>query len=177
MLTPSQTPSGESRFTALSVVARLGSLRGGGRSARVQQLAARERPIELRPVEFGRYMGQPPDNGRFNVWFRATGRLPDDPSLHRCVLAYASDLMLLDAALMPHNTSVFDKTIMAASIDHALWFHRPFRADEWLLYAQDSPSGAGARGFNRGSLFTRDGKLVASVAQEGLMRKRRERLS
>ena len=139
----------------------------------VRRYYERERPIELRPVEFGRYMGQPPDNGRFNVWFRATGRLPDDPSLHRCVLAYASDLMLLDAALMPHNTSVFDKTIMAASLDHALWFHRPFRADEWLLYAQDSPNLHGSRGFARGLIYKADGTLVASVAQEGMLRKRR----
>jgi len=90
------------------------------------------------------------------------------------VLAYASDLMLLDAALIPHGRTVFEKTIMAASLDHALWFHRPFKADEWLLYTQASPSAAGARGFVQGSIFTRDGVLVASVAQEGLIRERPE---
>ncbi len=109
----------------------------------------------------------------FNVWIRTTGRLPDDPAIHRCVLAYASDMMLLDTALLPHRRSVFDRNIMAASLDHALWFHRPFRADEWLLYAQDSPNLHGARGFARGLIFSADGTLVASVAQEGLLRERR----
>jgi acyl-CoA thioesterase II len=142
----------------------------------------RERPIEIRPVEFGRYSMEPVKAGtsqagtsvpaRFHIWFRATHQLPDDPALHRCVLAYASDLTLLDASLIPHGTSVFDGGIQAASLDHALWFHRPFRADDWLLYAQDSPSASGARGFARGLIYDRAGNLVASVAQEGLIRKR-----
>ncbi len=135
----------------------------------------RERPIELRPVEFDRYLGKRHPDGRFNVWIRTTGTLPDEPAIHRCVLAYASDMMLLDAALIPHGRTVFEKSIMAASLDHAMWFHRPFRADEWMLYAQDSPSAAGARGFSRGLIFARDGTLVASVAQEGLLRERRPR--
>jgi acyl-CoA thioesterase II len=139
----------------------------------VRRYYERERPIELRPVEFRRYFGQKIENGRFNVWIRATGRLPDDPAIHQCVLAYASDMTLLDAALVPLGRTVFEKEIMAASLDHALWFHRPFRADDWLLYAQDSPSIAGARGFSRGLIFARDGTLVASVAQEGLLRQRR----
>jgi len=139
----------------------------------VRRYYERERPIELRPVEFGRYVGNKPESGRFNVWIRATGRLPDDPAIHRCVLAYASDLTLLDTALIPHHRSVFDRNIMAASLDHALWFHRPFRADEWLLYAQDSPNLHGARGFARGLIYSADGTLVASVAQEGLLRERR----
>jgi acyl-CoA thioesterase-2 len=134
----------------------------------------RERPIELRPVEVGRYLGERHPEGRFHIWIRATGALPDDPLVHQCVLAYASDMSLLDAALIPHGRTVFEPTIQAASLDHALWFHRPFRADEWLLYAQDSPSAHGARGFSRGSIFTRDGVLVASVAQEGLLRQKRE---
>jgi len=133
----------------------------------------RERPIEFRPVEFSRYLGEKSENGRFDVWIRATGRLPDEPAIHQCVLAYASDMMLLDAALIPHGRSVFSEDIMAASLDHALWFHRPFRADEWLLYAQDSPSLADSRGFSRGLIFASDGTLVASVAQEGLLRQRR----
>jgi acyl-CoA thioesterase-2 len=139
----------------------------------VRRYYERERPIELRPVEFGRYVGKKPEDGRFNVWIRTTGRLPDDPAIHRCVLAYASDLTLLDTALLPHQRSVFDRTIMAASLDHALWIHRPFRADEWLLYAQESPNLHGARGFARGLIFAADGTLVASVAQEGLLRERR----
>ena len=139
----------------------------------VRRYYERERPIELRPVEYGRYLGQTSPEGRFHVWIRATGRLPDEPAIHQCVLAYASDMTLLDSALIPHGRSVFDKTIMAASLDHALWLHRPFRADEWLLYAQDSPNLHGARGFARGLIFAADGTLVASVAQEGLLRERR----
>jgi acyl-CoA thioesterase-2 len=139
----------------------------------VRKYYERERPIELRPVEFGRYLGNKSEDGKFNVWIRTTGRLPDDPAIHRCVLAYASDMTLLDTALVPHGRTVFEKSIMAASLDHALWFHRPFRADEWLLYAQDSPNLHGARGFARGLIFAADGTLVASVAQEGLLRERR----
>jgi acyl-CoA thioesterase-2 len=139
----------------------------------IRRYYERERPIELRPVEYGRYLGEKNEDGRFNVWIRTTGRLPDEPAIHQCVLAYASDMMLLDAALIPHGKSVFSEDIMAASLDHALWFHRPFRADEWLLYAQDSPSLAGSRGFSRGLIFASDGTLIASVAQEGLLRQRR----
>ncbi|WP_029030635.1 acyl-CoA thioesterase II [Salinarimonas rosea] len=136
----------------------------------------RERPIELRPVELERYLprdpGSEPLPARFHVWIRTTGRLPDEQAIHDCALAYASDMTLLDSSLIPHGRSVFQRTIQAASLDHALWLHRPFRADEWLLYAQESPSASGARGFSRGSIFTRDGRLVASVAQEGLIRER-----
>ena len=140
----------------------------------IRRFFEQERPVELRPVEFERYLGKRSEDGRFQVWIRTTSPLPDDPAIHRCVLAYASDMMLLDASLVPHGRTVFDKRIMAASLDHALWFHRPFRADEWLLYAQDSPSASGALGFSRGLIFKRDGTLIASVAQEGLIRERRE---
>jgi len=139
----------------------------------VKRYYERERPIELRPVEYGRYVGKKLEDGKFNVWIRATGRLPDDPAIHQCVLAYASDLTLLDTALVPHGRTLFEKEFMAASLDHALWIHRPFRADDWLLYAQDTPNLSGSRGFSRGLIFTRDGTLVASVAQEGLVRLRR----
>jgi acyl-CoA thioesterase-2 len=98
--------------------------------------------------------------------------LPDDPAVHRAVLAYMSDLTLLDTAFVAHGRSVFDADLQAASLDHALWFHRTFRADEWLLYAQDSPNSSGARGLTRGLIYTREGVLAASVAQEGLMRQR-----
>ena len=109
----------------------------------VRRYYERERPIELRPVEYTRYLGETFKDGRFHVWMRATGRLPDEPAIHQCVLAYASDMMLLDAALIPHGRSVFSEDIMAASLDHALWFHRPFRADEWLLVCagQSEPRG------------------------------------
>ncbi len=140
----------------------------------VRRYYERERPIELRPVELDRYLGKPTPDGRFHVWMRAIDRLPDEPAIHQCVLAYASDMMLLDAATIPHGRTLFEPTMMAASLDHAMWFHRPFRADQWLLYAQDSPSASGARGFARGSIFAADGTLVASVAQEGMLREKRE---
>ncbi len=132
----------------------------------------RKRPIELRPVnriDIFQPQERPPHQA---VWVRATGVLPADVALQQCVLAYASDMTLLDTSLLPHGIGWFDERIQIASIDHAMWFHRPFRADEWLLYVQDSPSASGARGFNRGLIYTQDGRLVASVAQEGLMRMR-----
>jgi acyl-CoA thioesterase-2 len=138
----------------------------------VRRYYERERPIELRPVEYDRYTGKKLPDGKFNVWIRTTGRLPDDPAIHQCVLAYASDMTLLDTVMVPHGRTLFEKDFMAASLDHALWLHRPFRADEWLLYAQDSPNLHGARGFARGLIFKQDGTLVASVAQEGLVRER-----
>ena len=139
----------------------------------VRSYFSRERPIELRPVDLTRYMSGgtnlPPTQ---KIWVRAAAPLPDDPAIHRAVLAYLSDMTLLDTALIPHGKSVFSKSIVAASLDHALWFHRPFRADEWLLYVQDSPNSGGGRGLTRGLLYARNGALVASVAQEGLMRVR-----
>ena len=140
----------------------------------VRRYYERDRPIELRPVEFERYLGKKIPGGHFNIWIRTTGKLPDLPAIHQCVLAYASDMMLLDTALAPHGRTLFEKEFMAASLDHALWLHRPFRADDWLLYAQDSPNLHGSRGYARGLIFKRDGTLVASVAQEGLVRQKRE---
>jgi acyl-CoA thioesterase-2 len=139
----------------------------------VRRYYERERPIELRPVEFHRYLTREHRDPRFHVWIRTTARLPDELAIHQCVLAYASDMTLLDSTLIPHGRTVFERSIQAASLDHALWFHRPFRADDWLLYAQDSPNTEGALGFARGLIFARDGTLVASVAQEGLIRERR----
>jgi acyl-CoA thioesterase-2 len=132
----------------------------------------RERPIELRPVEIDRYLKRQKAKPLQHIWMRANGKLPDDPKLHQCILAYASDFTLLDTALIAHGKLLFDTDMQLASLDHALWLHRPFRADEWFLYVQDSPSAHGARGFCRGSVYTRDGVLVASVTQEGLMRLR-----
>ena len=132
----------------------------------------RERPIEIRAVDLSRYARRKPMEPFQNVWVRAVGRLPDDPAIHRAVLAYLSDMTLLDTALIAHGRSVFNRDMQVASLDHALWFHRPFRADEWLLYVQDSPNTSGARGLTRGSIYSRDGRLVASVAQEGLIRLR-----
>jgi acyl-CoA thioesterase-2 len=133
----------------------------------------RPRAIDLRYVT-----GAPPSrvgtsSTRQQVWLRAAGRLPDDPVLHTCLLTYASDMTLLDTALLPYGTSALDESIQMASLDHAMWFHQPFRADTWLLYDQETPAASGGRGLTRGSVFRRDGTLVASVVQEGLVRRRR----
>jgi len=135
----------------------------------------RHRPIDLRPVDFRRFLSGASEQLGFQIWIKASGRLPDDPAVHREVLAYASDMTLLDASLVAHHTSVYEPTIGAASLDHAMWFHRNFRADDWLLYVQDSPNAGGGRGFSRGLIFTREGQLVASVAQEGVIRRKRMR--
>jgi acyl-CoA thioesterase II len=106
------------------------------------------------------------------VWLRANGELPDHPLLHVCVMTYASDMTLLDTVLLAHGVSWFNGTVIGASLDHAMWFHRPFRADQWLLYVQDSPTASGALGLARGEVYTSDGELVVSVVQEGLLRSR-----
>ncbi|HMB48871.1 MAG TPA: acyl-CoA thioesterase II [Afifellaceae bacterium] len=136
----------------------------------------RERPIELRPVSLKHYVSREPLDPVQQIWFRATGPLPEQPAIQKCVLAYASDMTLLDTSLFAHGRSIFDRDLQVASLDHAMWFHRSARMDEWLLYTQDSPNASGSRGFNRGSIFSRDGRLVASTAQEGLIRLRPDRL-
>lgn len=133
------------------------------------------RPIEFRPVEqFHPHddTSQPPFR---HVWMRASGAMLDLKALHCEALAYASDYNLLTTSILPHRHEVDQSEVQFASIDHAMWFHRDFRMDDWLLYALDSPSASGTRGFNRGSIFTKEGKLVASVVQEGLIRKRRKK--
>jgi len=132
----------------------------------------RERPIDTRSVQGPHWLdptGSPREPEQ-HVWIKANGTLPDDPLLHACVVAYASDLTLLDTAIQPHAMTFDDDQYMIASLDHAMWFHRPFRADEWLLYHQRSPSASGARGLAEGFIFTRDGRLAVTVIQEGLMR-------
>jgi acyl-CoA thioesterase II len=138
---------------------------------RLQRSLTIERPFEFRSVQPLDFFDRPGSSPARQVWLRAIGgKLPDDESLHRCLLAYVSDFHLLDTATLPHGTSsVVSKAVMA-SIDHAMWFHRPLRVDDWLLYAVESPSASGARGFARASVFSRDGRLVASTAQEGLVR-------
>jgi acyl-CoA thioesterase II len=137
---------------------------------KIRRFLLRERPFELRYVDEVDYLAARPRPPVQRVWFRAADRLPDDDRLHRCLLAYAADFNLLNTACNPHGVRYLDGHLIMASIDHAMWFHRPFRIDDWLLYAMDSPSASGARGFVRGSIYTRTGVLVASVAQEGLMR-------
>jgi acyl-CoA thioesterase II len=138
--------------------------------AGARRMLEQKRPFEFRPVE-------PPDHLRREkseplkyMWFRTVDKLPDEEALHRCLLAYVSDFHLLDTALKPHGIPMVSPKLVIASVDHAMWFHRNVRVDDWLLYAIDSPSASGARGFARGSVFARDGRLVASAAQEGLMR-------
>ena len=135
-----------------------------------------ERAIEVRPCSLSRYDADAPREPRQDVWIRATSRLPDDDAIHRAVLAYLSDLTLIDAALAAHGRTLFEPEFAVASLDHALWFHRPCRADEWLLYTQDSPTTSGSRGLARGLLYDRAGRLCASVVQEGLIRIRDKRL-
>ena len=136
----------------------------------LRTVLTRPRPIDFRPVDPADPLRPRPRDAAAATWLRADGPLPDDPLVHQAVLAYASDWGLLGTALLPHGRSVFDGTIQAASLDHAIWFHRPFRADGWLLYAMDAPTAAGARAFIRGSVTDADGQLVASTAQEGLVR-------
>ncbi len=129
-----------------------------------------DRPIEFRPLAPIDPFAPEPRAPMRRLWLRAAGRLPDDLLSHQAVLAYASDYGLLGTVLQPHGLTIRSQNVQVATLDHALWFHRPFRADDWLLYVTDSPAAAGARGFARGTIFTRDGLLVASVAQEGLTR-------
>lgn len=136
-----------------------------------REFMLRARPIELRPVEARHWMNPTPRPARSHTWFRAVAPLGDDPRLHRAVLAYASDMSLLGTCTLPHGLSWIMGNVMGVSLDHAIWFHDPdVRADDWLLYACDSPWAANGRGFNRGRVYTRDGRYVASVAQEGLIR-------
>lgn len=130
----------------------------------------RERPIDSRPVEDPHWLAPAPREPSQDVWIKASGRLPDDALLQACVVAYASDLTLLDTATLPHAIGYDGKSFQMASLDHAMWFHRPFRADEWLLYHQTSPSASGARGLALGHVFRADGTLVITVIQEGLIR-------
>ena len=135
--------------------------------------AFRNTPIDLRfagPLSHEVYLDPSLRTGRHLVWLRADGDLPDDPLLHVCLMTYASDMTLLDSVLIRHGLSWADGHTTGASLDHAMWFHRPFRADRWLLYAQESPATGGARGLARGEVFTQDGSLVVSVMQEGLIR-------
>jgi len=128
------------------------------------------RPIDVRHARLPTFFGGQASEGPSKVWMRVPRPIGDDPALHQRLLAYMSDLTLLDNIVLPHGRNGRLGPVMVASIDHAVWFHRPLRVDQWLLYVQDSPAAAGARGFARGTIYTRDGQLVASVAQEGLLR-------
>lgn len=139
----------------------------------VRHVLTQDRVLDIRPVEPDDPFQAEPRAPRQRYWMRTVKEVPDDPLLHQAILAYASDYGLLGASLRPHGVTVRDPGVMVASLDHAIWFHRPFRMDEWLLYVVESPSSGAGRGFSRGTFFTRDGTLVASVAQEGVLRVRR----
>jgi acyl-CoA thioesterase-2 len=132
-----------------------------------------DRPIELRPVDPYNPLRPRPRGTDRKVWYRASDTLPDDPALHQYLLAYASDFQFMGTSMQPHGVSWLTPGMQVASLDHSMWFHRPFRMDEWLLYDIESPSASGARGLVRGAFYTADGVLVASTAQEGLIRDRR----
>jgi acyl-CoA thioesterase-2 len=135
-----------------------------------RRFAGRNSPFEFRSVQVLDYAHPEPGPPRMDVWFRTVDKLGDDVQTHACLLAYVSDYHLIATAMRPHGYTFASPDIVAASIDHAMWFHRPVRVDEWLLYSIESPIAVGARGFARASLFTRAGTLVASTAQEGLLR-------
>lgn len=139
---------------------------------RMRDSLTRDRPIEIRPVDPMNPFQPEKRPPHKQSWFRAQGQLPDDPVLHRCLLTYASDFQFLGTSLNPHGVTFMSKNMQVASLDHAIWFHRDFRMDEWLLYDKDSPSASAGRGFNRGNFFNQQGGLVASTTQEALIRQR-----
>lgn len=137
---------------------------------RMRLVASQPRPFEFRMVQPAAHVAPRKSAPMRQVWLRAVGPVAGDETLHRCLLAYVSDFYLLDTATLPHGTAYLSNKVVMASIDHAMWFHRPLRVDEWLLYVVESPSASGARGFARANVFAQDGRLVASTAQEGLVR-------
>jgi acyl-CoA thioesterase II len=143
----------------------------------IRSRALAERPIEVRTVQPTNPLAPEPRPASRRVWYRAVDPLPDDPALHRYLLAYASDFHFLTTALMPHGVSWVTPRMQLASLDHAMWFHRPFRMDDWLLHVIDGPTASGGRALVRGSFFDQGGRLVASAAQEGLVRRWPERRS
>ncbi len=136
----------------------------------LRAVITQDRPLDRRPVEILDPFHPEPREPVRHAWIRAIGEVGDDPLHHQAVLAYASDYGILGAALLPHGQTFYNPDMMAASLDHAIWFHRPFRVDEWLLHVTESPNAEGARGFSTGSFYTREGVLVASIAQEGVIR-------
>jgi acyl-CoA thioesterase-2 len=135
---------------------------------RMRQFFAQPRPFMFRPVQTGPELSSPEPARQ--VWFKTVGQLPHDEALHRCLLAYASDFFLLGTSMLPHQPAINAGQLIMASLDHAMWFHRSLRVDDWLLYDMRSPSASGARGFAQACVFARDGRLVATIAQEGLLR-------
>ncbi|MFK8053207.1 MAG: acyl-CoA thioesterase II [Woeseiaceae bacterium] len=138
--------------------------------AKMRRFATQQRPFEFRPVEAPAFLTREEREPYKHVWVKAVDRLPEDPDLHRSMLAYVSDYELLGASALPHGLPYGLGRIQMASLDHAIWFHRPARVDEWFLYAMDSPNAGSGRGFSRGRIYSRDGALIASASQEGVIR-------
>ena len=156
----------------------LAALMPGPQAERARDFFARISPIEIRPLDLRRYAPTAPGvlgDPHQNLWIRLKGPLPDDPAIHRAALVYLSDMTLIDTVLVAHGYSIARGGFQTASLDHAVWLHRPFRADDWLLYAQDSPSAQSSRGLTRGMLYTSAGVLAATTSQEGLVRRRPDR--
>jgi acyl-CoA thioesterase-2 len=167
---PESLPTWQQRMAPLASQPELVARIAAQAPDRIKNWLAPDRPIDIRHVTPVDPIAPGKLPARLQVWIRADGRLPDSRLLHQCVVAFASDMTLLDAAALPHGISWSDGAYMVASLDHAMWFHREFRADEWLLYDQQSPSAGGARGFSTGRMFRADGRLAVSVVQEGLIR-------
>ena len=166
---PSDVPAPDTLMDQQALMGKFGDQVPEG----IKRYWERDRPIEMKPVMLKHYTSREKLEPRQNVWIRTTGPVPADRAIRTAVLAYLSDMTLLDTSTFAHGRAVFDPDIQAASLDHAMWFHRAHPLDGWLLYTQDSPSTQGARGFTRGALYAQDGTLIASVAQEGLIRLKR----
>ena len=167
---PSDVPAPDTLMDQQALMGKFGNQVPEG----IKRYWERDRPIEMKPVMLKHYTSREKLEPRQNVWIRTTGPVPADRAIQTAVLAYLSDMTLLDTSTFAHGRAVFDPDIQAASLDHAMWFHRAHPLDGWLLYTQDSPSTQGARGFTRGALYSQDGTLIASVAQEGLIRLKRQ---
>jgi acyl-CoA thioesterase-2 len=166
---PQDVPAPDSLLSQRELLGKFGEAVPEG----IKRYWERDRPIEMKPVMLKHYTSREKLEPKQNIWIRTTGPVPEDRATQAAVLAYLSDMTLLDTSTFAHGRAIFDRDIQAASLDHAMWFHRSHPLDDWILYTQDSPSTQGSRGFTRGSLFARDGTLIASVAQEGLIRLKR----
>ena len=167
---PLNVPAPDTLMTQQELIGKFGDAVPEG----IKRYWERDRPIDMKPVMLKHYTSREKLAPEQNIWIRTAGPVPADRATQAAVLAYLSDMTLLDTSTFAHGRAVFDPDIQAASLDHAMWFHRPHRLDDWILYTQDSPSSQGSRGFTRGALYGRDGTLIASVAQEGLIRLRHQ---
>lgn len=167
---PPDVPDPDTLGTQQDLISKFGDAVPPG----IRRYWERDRPVDMKPIMLKHYTSREKLDPRQNIWIRTTGPVPEDRATQAAVLAYLSDMTLLDTSTFAHGRAVFDQDIQAASLDHAMWFHRSHSIDDWLLYTQDSPSTSGGRGFTRGALYARDGTLIASVAQEGLIRLRQQ---